>query len=453
MQVLVCDDDASVRFAAKRVLEDTFGCTVKECGDGVEALTALGLGRYTFMLMDVDMPGMDGRETLEEIRASEQTRNLPVIILSHERREEVISALIKLGVSDYILKPLRPQTLAAKVETLVRMLPRTAMQADQLASIQLKHDSPALIVDGNLDFRFFFNSVMSHYGPIVMAESGAAGLAAFRRTPADLVFIGSDLGIMSPERLALKLRDLRPAGVRIIRIADEMDPDSMSDLYDGFVKRSFVPDTFRTSMRPYVFIPGPLSAASHIVPELPEMIGGVAKQVFGMMFESEIAPSSSEAELDVLYSSTLDVKLQDRFTVVVGIHLTKATAGAAAAKLLGMPADDLGDEDLESVTAELSNLLSGRLHARLRDRKLPSTIGLPNPHRGANYPKPNESNGLTQRLTMPGVGDFLLTLTVRDVLADGSGAGGRGASATTAPNTQSNTTADLPETLQEKVPA
>lgn len=81
---------------------------------------------------------------------------------------------MRMGVAEYILKPLRASTFVAKIEALVHSLPRVAVEASDLESILVKPDAPALVADGNLDFRFFFNGQVSRYGPIVQAESGAA---------------------------------------------------------------------------------------------------------------------------------------------------------------------------------------------------------------------------------------------------------------------------------------
>src|SRR5262245_32267051 len=107
MRALICDDDATVRLIARRVLEEQFGCEVVESTDGVEALSLLADSGCNFAILDVDMPGMGGLETLEEIRASETLSDLPVIILTAERDEQTVLRLLQLGIADYIVKPLR----------------------------------------------------------------------------------------------------------------------------------------------------------------------------------------------------------------------------------------------------------------------------------------------------------------------------------------------------------
>jgi CheY-like chemotaxis protein len=116
MHVLVCDDDAGTRFVVRRLLVRTFGCTVAECGDGIEALRLIEAGNVDLLVLDIEMPVMDGIEVLAAIRQSSEYKELPVLMLSKERRKDVILRLIKLGVSGYVLKPLSHDTFVAALK-------------------------------------------------------------------------------------------------------------------------------------------------------------------------------------------------------------------------------------------------------------------------------------------------------------------------------------------------
>jgi CheY-like chemotaxis protein len=207
-----------------------------ECTDGVEALTALTGSQCNFAILDVDMPGMGGLETLEEIRASEATCNLPVIILTAERDQDVVIKLMQLGVSHYIVKPLKRANFVAKIESLLKTLPADQTQPDG-TPVHLSADKPTLVVDGDASFRAVLAEQVQPFGPVLQAESGAAALIAFRRTPADVVFIGSQLGVMSAERLATKIREVKPWGVRLVRIVDGTG-QAAGDGFDGSMVRS-----------------------------------------------------------------------------------------------------------------------------------------------------------------------------------------------------------------------
>lgn len=415
MQVLICDDDATVRLIAKRVLQENLGCFVRECKDGVEALAALGSERYSFVLLDVEMPTLNGVDTLEEIRASATTKDLPVIMMTSERGEQVVSRLLQLGISDYLVKPVRPTTLVSKVEALLKTLPPEQVFATDVSKLRVSRDRPAMLVDGNLDYRFFFATEVERYGPVIQADTGAAALAMFRRSPADVVFVGGNLGVVSPERLVQRLRELRPTGVRLVRIVEGDLPDDPTP-FDAVIRRSYVPDTFREGIRPYVLVAGPMGGLGEVVPDVRELIASAVRQVFGMMFQAEIADGDPRATIDTQYSATLDMRVADRFAMAVGIHLPDATARSTAERMLGMEPDEVGEEELQSVAGELSNLVTGRLHAQFRERGLSSATGLPNLHTGPGVPDPGEGDGALHSYVVSGAGPLLVSLVVRDLL-------------------------------------
>jgi CheY-like chemotaxis protein len=126
IRVLICDDDATVRVVAKRMLESDLGCTVHECGDGLEVLPALAEGDFSFVILDLEMPGMNGIDTLEEIRSTDTHCHLPVMILTGEGGESTVTKLLRLGVSAYLLKPLDRASFVAKVGKLIQTLPKAS---------------------------------------------------------------------------------------------------------------------------------------------------------------------------------------------------------------------------------------------------------------------------------------------------------------------------------------
>ena len=128
MRLLVCDDDRSTRFVIKRLLAKSPDWTVVDCGDGRDALRLLDEERFDAVLLDIEMPRVDGVEVLEGIRNSAATRDLPVVMLSRERREQIVRRLIALGISGYILKPVRLDRLAAALDPLCRPMAARARQ-------------------------------------------------------------------------------------------------------------------------------------------------------------------------------------------------------------------------------------------------------------------------------------------------------------------------------------
>jgi len=102
-QILVVDDEERIRQSLNGVLKDE-GYEVLEAKDGIQALKQIENDPPDAVLLDIWMPGMDGMETLERIRA--QIPNLPVIMISGHANIELAVKATKLGAYDFIEKPL-----------------------------------------------------------------------------------------------------------------------------------------------------------------------------------------------------------------------------------------------------------------------------------------------------------------------------------------------------------
>ena len=101
-RVLIVDDEASLR-RALRITLGAAGFDVQEAATGEEALTLVGVAHYDAVLLDIDLPGMDGIQTCRELRR--QNCHLPVLMLTVRDREEDRSAAFNAGADDYFTKP------------------------------------------------------------------------------------------------------------------------------------------------------------------------------------------------------------------------------------------------------------------------------------------------------------------------------------------------------------
>jgi two-component system, cell cycle response regulator len=251
VHVLVCDDERGTRLVAKQLIERQFGWRVSEAGDGLEALRLLGRDQFSLVLLDIEMPNMNGLETLEEMRQSEATRHTPVVILSGMNDPQRIMPLARLGITDYMLKPIQHATTVAKLEKAMRMQP-----ADERGgNVRLGPGAPALVVDGDQTFLLNFVKEAQEYGPVTRADCGAAALVEYRRAAVSLVFIGANLGIVSEHRLVAKMRELRGNKVRIVGIVSEQGGVADQGLFDATMKRAETPEALVAELQPFVSPP------------------------------------------------------------------------------------------------------------------------------------------------------------------------------------------------------
>ena len=118
--VLVAEDSPVNQIVAARALERC-GCRTQIVGDGREALNALAVQRYDAVLMDCQMPEMDGYAATAELRRREQgARHTPVIAMTAYAMKGDLEKCLEAGMDDYISKPMRYQAL---VDTLRRWVP------------------------------------------------------------------------------------------------------------------------------------------------------------------------------------------------------------------------------------------------------------------------------------------------------------------------------------------
>lgn len=118
--VLVADDSRVVRVMLRRQLEAR-GLRVEEAEDGHQAVRGCRTLRPDILLLDVEMPGLDGYTVLRILREDAELSQIPVVFLTaHAGTEDVVRAL-QLGAHDYLRKPFEPSELIARVSAALRV--------------------------------------------------------------------------------------------------------------------------------------------------------------------------------------------------------------------------------------------------------------------------------------------------------------------------------------------
>jgi DNA-binding response OmpR family regulator len=133
-RILVVDDDDTTRELLRGILERS-GHEVREASDGRAGLRDLYATSPDLVILDIEMPELDGWQTLERIR---DLTNVPVLMLTARETELERVRGLNGGADDYVVKPFGHQELAARVQALLRRAgPRTQQQtyADSLVKI------------------------------------------------------------------------------------------------------------------------------------------------------------------------------------------------------------------------------------------------------------------------------------------------------------------------------
>ncbi len=117
-KVLLVEDEDSLRRVVKDLLERE-GFTVFEAADGVKALDEIDRQAPDIVVLDLNLPRLDGYGVLSHLRARPATANLPVIVLTAKGDEDSEVRVFEYGASDYLTKPFRPRALSARLHSLL----------------------------------------------------------------------------------------------------------------------------------------------------------------------------------------------------------------------------------------------------------------------------------------------------------------------------------------------
>ncbi|MFL5329167.1 MAG: response regulator [Gemmataceae bacterium] len=148
VKILLVDDQPANLLALEAVL-DELGQELVRAGSGEEALRLLQVEAFAVILLDVHMEGLDGFETGRRIRANPRSQHTPIIFQTgHEADERLVTAAYQLGAVDFLVKPLVPVILRAKVAAFVDLFQdkeKARRQADQFRQL----------VEGTVDYAIF----------------------------------------------------------------------------------------------------------------------------------------------------------------------------------------------------------------------------------------------------------------------------------------------------------
>ena len=117
-KVLLVDDEDSLRRVMRDLLERE-GYVVTEARDGVQALDQVDRVGPDIIVLDLNLPGLDGYGVLSHLRSRPATANIPVVVLTAKGDEDNEVRVFELGADDFLTKPFRARALSARLEAVL----------------------------------------------------------------------------------------------------------------------------------------------------------------------------------------------------------------------------------------------------------------------------------------------------------------------------------------------
>lgn len=244
-RVLVVDDiPANVKLLEARLLAEYFDVVTAE--DGFKALAICDEEQVDIILLDIMMPGMDGFEVCERLKANPKTAHIPVVMVTALDQPSDRVRGLKAGADDFLTKPVNDLQLIARVKSLVRLKAvsdELRMRAETARQIGIEEmlrsdglmETPGrvLVADGRASSQERIVRALKPVAEVDAVTEPQAALLKAASNPFELVIVNSNFEDYDPLRLCSQLRSLeRTRFLPLLLVAEQGADDMVSRALD-----------------------------------------------------------------------------------------------------------------------------------------------------------------------------------------------------------------------------
>lgn len=135
LRLLIVDDNRNNLFTLRALLEDHLDIEILEADSGIETLSLLLHQMVDLIILDVQMPDMDGFETATLLKSRKKTEHIPIVFLTAAyKSEEFKQKGFDVGATDYLTKPIDPPQLLSRVTSYLRFIEQERHHTNTLIS-------------------------------------------------------------------------------------------------------------------------------------------------------------------------------------------------------------------------------------------------------------------------------------------------------------------------------
>ena len=377
IDILVVDDEPSIRLLLKRWIERSLTAKVREASDGLQALEQVSQGGVEMVISDINMPVLNGIDMLSLLQADPSRKQMEVLIASQVSAEDKVRQAIELGVSDYLLKPLQYDWVIQRLKRAAdRIYERRQALRDSVNSSRTR----VLVADADPNYCAFAESTLAADFSLQTSRSVAETLVKTLRFRPDVLLICPEMPGFDTGFLLDRLERL-PGG----------DPPKVYELITGggaptaegiagVVSRSFVPETFRSEL---IGLLRGSDAPDHGVLAWASSLKGEMRtalfQALGMLtgVEPKVVSETPPEGPGGAYGWIEITAENGEFTMRLDVASTRDLPRGLAAALRGEePAEDDGSDPPMDAVQEILNVVAGRLKNSCLERKIAVSIGM-----------------------------------------------------------------------------
>jgi two-component system cell cycle response regulator len=238
-RILVVDDiPANVKLLEARLVAEYF--EVLTADDGYKALAICDSHHVDLILLDIMMPGIDGFEVCERLKANPRTAHIPVVMVTALDQPSDRVRGLKAGADDFLTKPVNDIQLISRVRSLVRLktlsdelrirneTAHSVVMEDMLKGLDGREETgQVLLVDNRAGSQERIVKALKSVAQVVAVSDPQVGLFQAAENPYDLVIVNANFEDYDPLRLCSQLRSLERTRFLPILLVTEVGADDM----------------------------------------------------------------------------------------------------------------------------------------------------------------------------------------------------------------------------------
>jgi two-component system, cell cycle response regulator len=191
-KVLTIDDSKTLRMIIGKHLSP-FGVQMLQAENGAEGIACAREHNPDLILLDYNMPIMDGYHTLVELKGDPKLKTIPIVMLTTETVQETVVKLAKLGLRDYIAKPFTRDVLLQKVNPILSLYEGSTVPPDKPMQVTTASGNSGkltiLAIDDKANILDLLKEYLAGQFNLVTADSGKAALQAIAQRQFDYIFL------------------------------------------------------------------------------------------------------------------------------------------------------------------------------------------------------------------------------------------------------------------------
>jgi CheY-like chemotaxis protein len=241
LKFLIIEDDEAARTLLKAILKKNFACVVLEAENGEVGLNILKSDTPNIILLDINMPVMDGNEMLALLKSNPLFRTIPVVVITAMNDKGMVASLLEKGICDYLLKPIEVNETVKRLNRIIaRMIGRND-SSNLEAVLKDNFGSPRLLlVENDHKAREQFHKLLGDKFIIQDAKNGTEALSFFTKFSPRYIVVSDKIGLLDKRIITQKIREIASVDETSIFliVTDVKAVSTKVFVFDGIIKKT-----------------------------------------------------------------------------------------------------------------------------------------------------------------------------------------------------------------------